>query len=112
MFKAFEKADYIFITFSKEFSQRRRRHLRLHRHHVLLRCVPGCGPISYTHLDVYKRQTNRRNTGCKSELFLKKRKIFFRGGEAVMEQWEDELLWDEDVYKRQEQFHFQSRVKM
>ena len=29
----------------KEFSQRRRRHLRLHRHYVLLRCVPGCDHI-------------------------------------------------------------------
>ena len=29
----------------KEFSQWRRWHLRLHRHHVLLRCVPGCDHI-------------------------------------------------------------------
>ena len=27
---------------------------------------------------------------------MKKRKIFFRGGEAVVEPWEDELLWDDD----------------
>ena len=29
----------------KEFSQRHGRHLRLHRHHVLLRCVPRCDHI-------------------------------------------------------------------
>ena len=29
----------------KELPQRRRRHLRLHRHYVLLRCVPGCDHI-------------------------------------------------------------------
>ena len=46
--------------------------------------------------------TNRRNTGCKPELFLKKRKIFFRGGEAVVEPWEDELLWDDDYSDEEE----------
>ena len=46
--------------------------------------------------------TNRRNTGCKSELFLKKRKIFFRGGEAVVELWEDELLLDDDFSDEEE----------
>ena len=40
--------------------------------------------------------TNRRNTGCKPELFLKKRKILFRGGEAVVDLWEDDLLLDDD----------------
>ena len=46
--------------------------------------------------------TNRRNTGCKSELLLKKRKIFFRGGEAVVESWEDELLLDDDFSDEEE----------
>ena len=38
--------------------------------------------------------------GCKSELFLKK--IFFRGGEAVVEPQEDELLWDDDFSDEEE----------
>ena len=40
--------------------------------------------------------------GCKSELFLKKRKILFRGGEAVVEPWEDELLLDDDFSGEEE----------
>jgi hypothetical protein len=33
---------------------------------------------------------------------LKKRKIFFRGGEAVVELWEDELLLDDDFSDEEE----------
>ena len=33
---------------------------------------------------------------------MKKRKIFFRGGEAVVEPWEDELLWDDDFSDEEE----------
>jgi serine phosphatase RsbU (regulator of sigma subunit) len=40
--------------------------------------------------------TNRRKTGCKSELFFEKKKNIFSGGEAVVESWEDELLLDDD----------------
>ena len=34
---------------------------------------------------------------------MKKRKIFFRGGEAVVEPWEDELLWDDDFSDEEEE---------
>ena len=33
--------------------------------------------------------------GCKSELFFKKKKIIFSGGEAIVDLWEDELLDDD-----------------
>jgi len=39
--------------------------------------------------------TNRRKTGCKSELFFEKKKNIFSGGEAVVDLWEDELLDDD-----------------
>ena len=39
-----------------------------------------------------------RNRNC----FLRKREIFFRGGEAVVEPWEDELLWDDDFSDEEE----------
>ena len=39
---------------------------------------------------------NPRCKMCIRDRFLRKRKIFFRGGEAVVEAWEDELLWDDD----------------
>ena len=46
--------------------------------------------------------TNRRKTGCKSELFFEKKKNIFSGGEAVVEPWEDELLWDDDFSDEEE----------
>ena len=33
---------------------------------------------------------------------FEKRKIFFRGGEAVVEPWEDELLWEDDFSEEEE----------
>ena len=39
--------------------------------------------------------TNRRKTGCKSELFFEKKKNIFSGGEAVVDLWEDDLLDDD-----------------
>ena len=35
---------------------------------------------------------------CKSELFFEKKKNNFLGGEAVVEPWEDKLLWDDDFF--------------
>jgi hypothetical protein len=46
--------------------------------------------------------TNRRKTGCKSELFFENKKNIFWGGEAVVEPWEDELLWDDDFSEEEE----------
>ena len=39
---------------------------------------------------------------CKSELFFEKKKNNFLGGEAVVEPWEDKLLWDDDFSDEEE----------
>ena len=39
---------------------------------------------------------------CKSELFFEKKKNIFSGGEAVVDLWEDELLWDDDFSDEEE----------
>ena len=46
--------------------------------------------------------TNRRKTGCKSELFFEKKKNIFWGGEAVVDLWEDDLF-DDDFSDEEEE---------